>query len=32
MSLVTTLYDNHDLTESDIHELSQWLKEKSKEK
>ena len=32
MSLVTTLYDNHDLTESDIDELSQWLKEKSKEK
>ena len=32
MSLVTTLYDNHDLTESDIDELSQWLKEKSEEK
>ena len=28
MSLVNTLYDNNDLTEQDIDELSQWLEEK----
>lgn len=28
MSLVNTLYDNNDLTEQDIDELSHWLEEK----
>lgn len=28
MSLVTTLYNNNDLTEQDINELSQWLSTK----
>jgi len=28
MSLVNTLYDNNDLTEQDMDELSRWLEEK----
>lgn len=28
MSLVNTLYNNNDLTEKDIEELSEWLKDK----
>lgn len=31
MSFVTTLYDNHDLTQEDISELEQWLKEKKEQ-
>lgn len=32
MSLVTTLYNSHDLTEQDMDDLSQWLKAKAEEK
>lgn len=31
MSLVTTLYNSHDLTEQDMDDLSQWLKSKKEE-